>query len=97
MARRRKSSRRYNPKRDGSPTRAEKKAARRASSTKSSGSSSVPALMREYDLALDKYLDDKISKGKMTSIAKRCVAGGCPKHRMDDLIEFIPGAWGDRY
>jgi hypothetical protein len=36
MARRRKSSRRYNPKRDGSPTRGERKAARRSGRSKTS-------------------------------------------------------------
>ena len=78
-------------------------ARRRKSARKSARRSSrrnpgdVRKLMKEYDRALDKWYDMKLSTGKMTAIAKRCIAAGCPKHRLDDLGSFVKGAWGSRY
>lgn len=52
-------------------------------------------LMAEYLRAVDAWYDMKMSKKAVAAIARKAIAAGCNRNRMDDLPTFLGrGAWG---
>ncbi len=52
-------------------------------------------LLKAYLRAVDAWYDMRMSKKAVAAVARKAIAAGCDRNRMDDLPQFLGrGAWG---